>query len=61
MLFAGIVIVSFKILAMGPHIHKKDGAIQIGSSVLFCCHGLFDGVHAAYRGTVAVVAPVFVP
>jgi len=61
MFFSGIIVVFLEILAIGPHIHEENGAIQIAGGVLLCNNGLFYGVHTADRRAVTVVAPVDVP
>ena len=54
-------VVSFKLFAVGAHIHKEDSGVQGLFAMLLGDHRLLDGVHAAHRGTVTVVAVVQVP
>ena len=61
-LLFGAVVEAFEILAVGAHVHEEDGAVQIlVSGVLLGDDRLLDGVHAADRGAVSVVALVHVP
>ena len=57
----GPEIIFLVILAECPHIHIKDRTIQFSMGMLLGDHGLFDGVHAAYRRTIPVAAPVGIP
>jgi hypothetical protein len=57
----GIVVIDFKVFSMGPHVHEEDGAIQIGTRMFLGDHRFLDGVHAAYGGTVGMVAAINIP
>ena len=46
---------------MGAHVHVEDGALEVVSAVLFGDDRLLDGVHAADRGAIGIVAAVHVP
>ena len=60
-LVSGAVVKPLEFLAVGPHIHEKDGAIQTVALVFLGDHGLFDGIHAADRRAVGMIAFVHVP
>ena len=60
-LVPGPYIIFLIILAKGPHIHIEDGAIQLVMGVFLCDHGLFYGIHAAYRRAVTISAQVGIP
>ena len=62
-LLFGAVVEAFEILAVRAHVHEEDGAVQllVLAGVLLGDDGLLDGVHAAHRGAVGVVALVHVP
>jgi hypothetical protein len=58
----GPPVVLFEVLAVGAHVHEEDGGIQgVVFAMLLGDDRLLDGVHAADRGAVAVVAVVQVP
>ncbi len=57
----GIIIIFFKILTVGPHVHVENGAVQIPAGVFLGNHGLLDGIHAADRRTIGIVTAVDVP
>ena len=57
----GPPVIFFEVLAVGAHVHEEDGGIQGFVAVLLGDDRLLDGVHAADRGTVAVVAVVQIP
>ena len=54
-LFLGSIVVSVEVLAVGAHIHEKDGGIQRLFAMFFGNYRLLDGVHAADTGTIIVV------
>jgi hypothetical protein len=60
-LLLGAVVEAFEILAVRAYVHEEDGAVQVLAGVLLGDDGLLDGVHAAHRGAVRVVALVHVP
>ena len=47
--FAGVVVKPLEILTGGPHVHEKDGAVEVAAAVLLGDDGFFDGIHAADR------------
>ena len=56
----GPFVVTFEVFSVGAHIHEKDRAIQSIAGVLFGDDGLLDGVHAADRRAVLILAAVLV-
>ena len=59
--FAGVVVKTFKVFSRCADVHKKDRAVQVIADMLFGDDGFFDGIHAAYRGAIGVVAAIHVP
>ena len=58
----GPPVIFLEVLAVGPHVHEENGGVQrIFFTMLLGDDRLLDGVHAADRGAVAVVAVVQVP
>ena len=58
----GPPVVLLEVLAVGAHVHEENGGVQrIVFAMLLGDDRLLDGVHAADRGAVAVVAVVQVP
>ena len=56
----GSLVVAFEVLSVSAHIHEKYRAIQLIAGMLLGDDGLLDGVHAANRRAVFVVAAVLV-
>jgi len=46
---------------VGAHVHIKHGAVQIIALVLLGNHRLLNGIHAADRGAIGIIAFVHVP
>ncbi len=59
--FPGVVVKAFKIFSRGADVHIKNRAVQIIANMLFGDDRLFDGIHAAYRGAVGIIAFVHIP
>ena len=57
----GPVIIFFKILAVGSHIHEKNRCLKIRTQMFPGNYRLFYGVHTANRRTVFVIAFVQIP
>ncbi len=60
-LLPGPVVVIFKTLAVGAHVHVEDGGLKSGVGMFHTDHRLLQGEHAAYRGAVGIAGPVDVP
>ncbi len=58
---AGLVVIFLVILAERPDVHEEDGGVERLTAVLLGHHRFLDGIHAADRGAVAVVAAVQFP
>ena len=61
LLVPGPPVIFFEFFAVGAHIHEENGGIQGHFAVLLGDDRLFDGIHAAHRGAVAVVAVIHIP
>ena len=59
--FFGPPVILLEVFAVGAHVHEEDGGVQGFLAVFLGDDRLLDGVHAADRGAVAVVAVVQVP
>ena len=58
----GPPVILLEVLAVGPHVHEENGGVQrIVFAMLLGDDRLLDGIHAADRGTEAVVAVIQVP
>ncbi len=60
-LLLGPVVKSFEILAVGPDVHIKNGTFQVISGMLLCDNRFLDGIHAANRRAIGIVATVEIP
>ena len=60
-LVPGVVVAFLEPFAVGAQVHVKNVAVQFFRGMLLGDDGLFDGVHAADRRTVEMIAPVDVP
>ncbi len=56
--FLRLVEVQLIVLAIGPHIHIKNGRVQAIIAMFFGNDGFFHGIHAAHGRAVAVVTAI---
>ena len=61
LLFSCPIVVSLKVLSIGPHVHEKDGGIKVMFRVLLGYDGFFNRIHTAYGRAVRVVTAVDIP
>ena len=61
LLVPGPPVIFFEFFAVGAHIHEENRRIQGHFAVLLGDDRFFDGIHAAHRRAIAVVAVIHIP